>query len=136
MLSSAKVEIKIRQAKEKDFAEILRIFKKVISSGDTYVNRTKTSKKEIHEKWMSQKVSTFIAEIDKKIVGTYLIKPNQIDRESHIGNASYIVDEKYRGLKNRKNSSLTLHLKSKRIRLQSHAIQLRCFNQQWAVKLW
>ena len=47
---------------------------------------------------MNKDVKTFIAENDGKIVGAYLLKPNHVDRGSHIGNASYIVDENARGL--------------------------------------
>lgn len=89
--------MKIRPATEKDFDEIWRIFKAVISRGDTYVNGSETSREDAYEKWMNKKAKTFVAEIDGKIVGSYLIKPNQVDRGSHIANASYIVDENARG---------------------------------------
>ena len=91
-------EIKITPATEKDFAEIWRIFQSVIVKGDTYVNRAETTKDEARAKWMSKSAKTFIAKIDGKILGAYLLKPNQVDRGSHIGNASYIVDENCRGL--------------------------------------
>lgn len=89
--------LKIRQATEKDFPEIWRIFKNVIAKGDTYVNSSKTKKAEAHAKWMNKSAKTFVAEIDKKIVGVYLLKANHVDRGSHVANASYIVDEKARG---------------------------------------
>ncbi|UJH68289.1 GNAT family N-acetyltransferase [Muricauda sp. SCSIO 65647] len=37
-------------------------------------------------------------EKEKKILGTYIIKPNQIDLGSHIANASYMVHPEARGL--------------------------------------
>jgi L-amino acid N-acyltransferase YncA len=90
-------EIKITEATEKDFAEIWRIFQSVIAKGGTYVNRAETTKEEARAKWMNVSAKTFIAKINDKIVGAYLLKPNQIDRGSHIGNASYIVDRNSRG---------------------------------------
>lgn len=90
--------VKIRLATAQDFDEIYRIFKAVIAKGDTYINRAETTRQEIEAKWMNKDVKTFIAENDGKIVGAYLLKPNHVDRGSHIGNASYIVDENARGL--------------------------------------
>ncbi len=90
--------IKIRAAKEQDFSEIWRIFKDVIAKGDTYVNRAETTAKEAHEKWMAKEAKTFVAEINAKIVGAYLLRPNRVDRGSHVANASYIVDQNTRGL--------------------------------------
>ena len=89
--------IKIRPATEKDFDEIWRIFKSVIADGDTYVNRADTTEDEAYAKWFDKNAKTFIAEINGKILGAYLLKPNQVDRGSHIANASYIVDANSRG---------------------------------------
>ena len=89
--------VKIRRAEIKDFPEIWRIFKSVIAKGDTYVNRAETTEEEARAKWMSQSAKTFVAEIEDKIVGAYLLRANQVDRGSHVANASYIVDENARG---------------------------------------
>lgn len=90
-------KIKIRPSEKKDFDEIWRIFQSVISRGDTYVNRAKTTKDEARAKWENKNAKVFVAEIDEKIVGVYLLKPNYVDRGSHVANASYIVDENFRG---------------------------------------
>jgi L-amino acid N-acyltransferase YncA len=78
--------IKIRPAQEKDFDEIWRIFQ----SEDT-------SKIDAHDKWMNKAAKTFVAELNEKIVGAYVVKPNHLGRGSHIANASYMVDESTRG---------------------------------------
>ncbi len=90
-------KIKIRPSEKKDFDEIWRIFKSVIASGNTYVNRAETTKDEARAKWENKNAKTFVAEIDEKIVGVSLLKPNYVDRGSHVANASYIVDENLRG---------------------------------------
>jgi L-amino acid N-acyltransferase YncA len=89
--------IKIRSATAKDFNEILEIFKSVIASGDTYVNRAETTEDETRAKWFAANAKTFVAEIDGRIVGASLLKPNYVDRGSHVANASYIVDTNTRG---------------------------------------
>jgi L-amino acid N-acyltransferase YncA len=136
MLSAGKVEIKIHPAKEKNFPEIFCIFKKILKKGDTYVNRAATSKEEVYEKWMNRKAKTFVAEINGKTVGAYLIKPNQVDRGSHIGNASYIVDENCRGAGVGK--TLALHSISKAKELGYKAIQFNFVvsTNVAAVNLW
>ena len=60
-------------------------------------NDDETTADEAYEKWMNKKVKTFVAEKDGKILGAYLIKPNQVGRGSHVGNCSYIVSEEARG---------------------------------------
>jgi len=87
----------IRLATAKDFDEIWRIFKKIILRGDTYSNDVETTKSRARGKWMNIEAKTFVAEIEGKIRGAYLLKPNQVGRASHIANASYIVDEEARG---------------------------------------
>ena len=42
-------------------------------------------------------MTTFVAEMDGKILGTYIIKPNQIDRGNHIANCSYMVHPNVQG---------------------------------------
>lgn len=91
-------KIKIRLADKNDFNEIWRIFRKIILRGDTYVNSDETTKPKARAKWLNPQAQTFIAEIDGKICGAYLIKANQVGRGSHIANCSYIVDENVRGL--------------------------------------
>lgn len=87
----------ITEAQEKDLNDISRIFKDVISTGDTYVNRADTTDDEIRQKWFADNAKTFIAKLDGKIVGAYLIRPNHVDRGSHTANCSYIVDKSARG---------------------------------------
>lgn len=81
-----------------DFEAVWRIFSKVISSGDTYVFDPKTPKESLSNHWFADYMSTFVAETEEgEIVGTYVIKPNQIDLGSHIANGSYMVSPEHHG---------------------------------------
>ena len=71
-----KLEIKISPANKENFDEIWRIFKSVISTGETYVNGDETTKEEACAKWMGKSAKIFVAKIGHEIVGVYLIKPN------------------------------------------------------------
>ncbi|MCE3255207.1 MAG: family N-acetyltransferase [Rickettsiaceae bacterium] len=91
-------EITIELASAGDFQAIWKIFKQVIKTGDTYVNRPETTRKEAKQKWLDKNAKTFVAKYKDKIVGAYLIRHNQVDLGSHIANCSYIVDQKTRGI--------------------------------------
>lgn len=128
--------LEIRLADEKDFDEIWRIFKKIIAGGDSYVNSSETNKSKARAKWMNKEAKTFVAEIDGKILGAYLLKSNQVGRGSHIANASYITDEKARGQGIGK--ALALHSIAKAKELGFHAMQFNFVvsTNIAAVKLW
>ncbi len=81
----------------KDFDQIWEIFHEIVSQGDTYVFDPHTPKEKLNEYWFSESMETFVAEDDGEIVGTYIIKPNQMDLGSHIANCSYMVHPKHQG---------------------------------------
>ncbi len=81
----------------KDYDRIWEIFKKIISTGDTYVFDPNTPKETLSNHWFAGYMDTFVAEEDDTIVGTYIIKPNQIDLGNHIANGSYMVNPAYQG---------------------------------------
>jgi|TARA_R110002072_G_scaffold242485_1_gene401245 L-amino acid N-acyltransferase YncA len=87
----------IRKATKKDYNSVWEIFTKVIKTGDTYVFSPKTSKKEIQKHWFADYMNTFVFEEKNEILGTYIIKPNQLDLGNHIANCSYMVNPKAQG---------------------------------------
>ena len=90
--------MEIRQANIKtDFEKVWSIFKSVISTGDTYVFDPNTSKDSLHKHWFADYMDTFVAEDNGEILGTYIIKPNQIDLGNHIANCSYMVNPELHG---------------------------------------
>ena len=91
--------MQIRKANEKtDLDKIWEIFKSVISTGDTYVFDPKTPKSTFIKNWFTDYMETFVAEDNNgEILGTYIIKPNQIDLGNHIANCSYMVNPQYHG---------------------------------------
>lgn len=83
---------------QKDYDEIWDIFTSVISTGDTYVFDPETPKETLHKNWFAEYMHTFVAVDDhNQILGTYIIKPNQIDLGNHIANCSYMVNPKFQG---------------------------------------
>jgi L-amino acid N-acyltransferase YncA len=83
--------ITITRAQGSDFDSIWQIFHEVVASGDTYVYDPQTTKDEARAIWMGEAVETFVALIDERIVGTYILKPNQEGLGRHVANAGYMV---------------------------------------------
>lgn len=89
----------IRKAEEqKDYDKVWDIFTNVISTGDTYFFEPNTPKETLHKNWFADYMDTFVA-VDEsdEIIGTYIIKPNQIDLGNHIANCSYMVNPNFQG---------------------------------------
>src|ERR1700749_912196 len=89
--------IRIRKAEEADFDAIWRIFQEVVRRGDTYTYDPETTRAQAHSIWMSSEHATYGACADDRIVGTYILKPNQPGLGSHVANAGYMVDVDVRG---------------------------------------
>ncbi len=128
--------MEIELATAEDFEEIWRIFYDVISAGDTYVNSANTRKEDGCKKWMNKDAKTFVAKKSGKIIGAYLIKPNQVDRGSHIANASYIVDKNNRGIGAGKALALHSIAKAKELGYKAMQFNFVVSSNQSAVNLW
>ncbi|HEX6892913.1 MAG TPA: GNAT family N-acetyltransferase [Chryseolinea sp.] len=91
--------MKVRKADpSKDYDEIWDIFSKVIRTGDTYVFDPATPKEALNRLWFADSMDTFVAvDDDGRILGTYFIKPNQIDLGGHIANCGYMVNPDHHG---------------------------------------
>ncbi len=89
--------MQIREATEKDIEPVWEIFKEVIKTGDTYVFSPKTPKTKLKKNWFADYMRTFVSEEGNKVLGTYIIKPNQIDLGNHIANCSYMVNPNEQG---------------------------------------
>lgn len=87
----------IRKATAEDLDAVWEIFKEVIKPGDTYVFSPDTPKVDLPKHWFAPYMHTYVAEVDNEILGTYIIKPNQIDLGSHVANGSYMVHPKAHG---------------------------------------
>jgi len=64
--------LNIRSATEADNEAIWEIFHEVIAAGDTYAFDPQMSREDALAYWFSEDMQTYVAEQDKKIVGTYI----------------------------------------------------------------
>jgi len=89
--------MQIRQAISEDYDQVWDIFYTVIQTGDTYVFHPNTLKEELQKHWFASYMDTYVYEVNGRVMGTYILKPNQIDAGNHIANASYMVHPKAQG---------------------------------------
>ncbi|SOD88905.1 GNAT family N-acetyltransferase [Spirosoma fluviale] len=87
----------IRRATADDQEAIWQIIRTVIATGDTYCFAPDSSREKMLEYWCHADKHTYVATVEGKVAGTFIIKDNQIDLGSHIANASYMVSAGYEG---------------------------------------
>lgn len=89
--------LNIRTAEASDFDSIWEIFRAVVRRGDTYVYHPATTKEQARAIWMAEGIETFVAAMNERIVGTYILKANQTGLGSHVANAGYMVSPHCQG---------------------------------------
>jgi len=83
--------IEIRKAIAADQEPIWEIIREVIATGDTYTFDPASSKEQMLAYWCGADKHTYVALLDGKVAGTFVLKDNQPGLGSHIANASYMV---------------------------------------------
>ena len=90
--------LNIRLATEADRDAIWNILHAVIAPCDTYTFDPKISRDEALAYWFRADTHTYVAEQDRQIVGTYILKANQPALGSHVANAAFMIALEARGL--------------------------------------
>lgn len=62
-----------------------------------YVFDPQTSREDALAYWFRSDTHTYVAENDGRVVGTYILKPNQPALGSHVANAAFMVSPSARG---------------------------------------
>jgi L-amino acid N-acyltransferase YncA len=89
--------ITIRKAAPGDYHQIWEIIKAVISKGDTYTFDPASTRETMLAYWCGEDRHTYVAEENKVILATFIIRDNQPGLGSHIANAAYMVAENASG---------------------------------------
>ncbi|CAL2103021.1 GNAT family N-acetyltransferase [Tenacibaculum sp. 190130A14a] len=87
----------IRKATLADYDAVWNIFSRVIQTGDTYVFNPNTPKRDLAKHWFANYMETFVYEEGVRVLGTYIIKANQLDLGNHVANASYMIHPEAQG---------------------------------------
>ena len=127
----------IRLANVNDEDGIWTIFQEVISTGDTYAFDPKMSKQDGLDYWCRTPTTlTYVAVDDGKILGTYILRPNQLALGAHVANAAFMVPGAARG--HRVGHQMIQHMMAEARRLKYRAIQFNYVisTNIAAIKLW
>lgn len=81
----------IRPATDADADAIWAIFHAVVAGRDTYAFLPETPREVGVAYWFGPDVTSFVAEIDGRVVGISKLIPNRCDLGGHVANASFMV---------------------------------------------
>jgi L-amino acid N-acyltransferase YncA len=90
--------LNIRLATDADRDATWNIFHDVIAEGDAFVFEPNTPREEALAYWFQFSTHTYVAEQDRQVVGSYILKANQPGLGAHVANAGYMVAPSARGL--------------------------------------
>ena len=147
----------IRLATDKDHDAIWDIFHAVVAPGDTYSFDPKISREDALAYWFgaathhvdpaSSRVRrkrqdaastcrTYVAEKDRQVAGTYILKPNQPGAGAHVANAAFMVATNARGFG--VGRAMAEHCLSEARRLDFRAMQFNFVvsTNESALRLW
>lgn len=90
--------IKIRAYHQQDIVEAIQIWNEVVEEGVAFPQMEQLTENSGHQ-FFTEQSFTGIAyeEASQKIVGLYILHPNNVGRCGHISNASYAVKKELRG---------------------------------------
>ncbi len=93
------MEIIIREFKKTDISAVIEIWNEVISDGAAFPQTEPLGIKDGTAFFLEQSFTALACEAESgKIVGLYILHPNNIGRCGHIANASYAVRSKKRNM--------------------------------------
>ena len=87
----------VRPSEPRDHDTLWPILQAVIEAGETYAYPRDLSREAALAAWHPAGGHTFVAELDGRLAGTYLLKPNQPGLGSHVANCGYMVAASARG---------------------------------------
>ena len=89
--------LEIRPYREEDVAGMLKVWNEVVEGGEAFPQIEPLTHAEAEELFAAQTLSV-VADLDGRVMGLYVLRPNDVGRCAHVGNASYAVASSVRGL--------------------------------------
>jgi len=83
--------MEIRRARGDDAAALWRVIEPTIRAGETYALDRTMSERDALAYWLGPDRTTFVAERDGHVAGTYYIRPNQAGGGNHVANCGYMT---------------------------------------------
>ena len=87
---------RVRKYQSEDLESMRRIWNEVVEEANAFPQEFPLKAEEAEEFFASQSF-TGVAELEGKVVGVYILHPNNVGRCGHLANASYAVSRDARG---------------------------------------
>jgi L-amino acid N-acyltransferase YncA len=87
----------IRPITEADLEPLRLIFNTIIEAGDAFTYERPFDSEAMHRYIDSYEAGGFVATLEGRVVGGYVLRADQPGRGSHVCNATYVVDAAARG---------------------------------------
>lgn len=89
--------MEIRPIRPDEFALAWPIFQAVVATADTYAYSPDIAYEQARDLWTTSPTRTFVASDAGRVVGCYMLRPNQPGLGDHVANAGYMVAPHARG---------------------------------------
>lgn len=129
--------ITVFPATEEHHEAVWHIFHEVIQGGDAYVFPEDMSREDALAYWFAPAHHPYVAVAeDGRVLGSYILKPNQPGRGAHVANGSYMTASRARGMGI--GGLMAAHSVEEAARLGYRAIQYNIVvsTNDIAVRLW
>ncbi len=90
------MKLEMKEFSEEQLPEMVKIWNDVVEEGISFPGDKALSEQEALEMFREQ-TSTVCVTLNEKVVGVYILHPNNFGRCGHIANASFAVRKGYRG---------------------------------------
>jgi ribosomal protein S18 acetylase RimI-like enzyme len=118
------MEVLIREFRNTDLSSMVTLWNFIVAAANAFPQKEPLTI-ETAETFFSGQTFTGVAVWGEQMIGLYILHPNNVGRCGHIANASYAVDEQFRGLRIGEKlvrHSLRMARKSGFLKLQFNAV--------------
>jgi L-amino acid N-acyltransferase YncA len=126
----------IRSATNDDRDAIWEIFRAVIAPGDTYALDPKMSRDEALAYWVQDGTHTYVAEENGRVIGTYILKANQLAAGAHVANAAFMVAPQMQGVGIGRAMGKHCLMEARRLGFRAMQFNFVISTNKPAVRLW
>lgn len=131
-----KTKIEIIKALPEHEECIWEIIEEVIKGGDTYVFSPNSTRSEMIGYWCGVDKYTYVALLDNKVLGTFILKDNYPGLASHIANGSYMTSPKAFGIGIGSAMAEFSIVEAKRLGYKAMQFNIVVKTNERAVRLW
>lgn len=89
--------MKIRRFREEDLPDMINVWNEIVREGNAFPQMEELNL-ETGKEFFDSQTYCGVADNDGKIIGLYILHPNNVGRCGHIANSSYAMSKDFRGL--------------------------------------